>query len=115
MDFRKTSQTHTTFLNPDTSLFGNSLITFRRKSLFFKSFLKSDITKLKDIWDFQGNCFVEDRLIYTKLVDTRKWITEWSTLKTSISDCIKHNATTYNVGCKDQISLKRYYIVHENG
>ena len=81
IDFRKTLQTHTSFLNPDTSLFGNSLITFRRKSLFFKSFLKSDITKLKDIWDFQGNCFVEDRLIYTKLVDTRKWIMEWTTLK----------------------------------
>ena len=31
---------------------------------------------------------------------------EWSTLKTCISDCIKHNATTCNIGCKDQISLK---------
>ena len=81
IDFRKTLQTHTTFLNPDTSLFGNSLITFRRKNLFFKSFLKSDITKLKDIWDFQGNCFVEDRLLYTTLVDKRKWIMEWTTLK----------------------------------
>ena len=28
IDFRKTLQTHTTSLNPDTSLFGNSLITF---------------------------------------------------------------------------------------
>ena len=35
--------------------------TFRRKNLFFKSFLKTDITKLKDVWDFQGNCFVEDK------------------------------------------------------
>ena len=31
---------------------------------------------------------------------------EWSTLKTCISECIKHNATTCNIGCKDQTSLK---------
>jgi len=54
IDFRKTLQTHTTFLNPETSQFGNSLITFRRKSLFFKSFLKSDITKLKTFGIFKG-------------------------------------------------------------
>ena len=92
-DFRKTLQTHTPFLNSDTSLFGNSLITFRRKSRFFKSFLKSDITKLKAIWDFQGNCFVKDRLICTQLVDKRKWIMEWTTLKNMH---IRLHKTKYN-------------------
>jgi len=35
----------------DTSLFCNENITFRGKSLFFKSFLLSGLRTIRDIWD----------------------------------------------------------------
>jgi len=44
--------------------------------------------------------------MYTKVIDTRRWIMEWSTLKVCMSDCIKHKATTRHIYCMYQIVLK---------
>ena len=44
--------------------------------------------------------------MFTKLIDKRKWIMEWSTLKAYMSDCIKHKATTRHIDCIDKIVLK---------
>ena len=44
--------------------------------------------------------------MFTKLIDKRKWIMEWSTLKACMSDCIKHKATTRHIDCIYKIVLK---------
>ena len=65
----------------DTSLFCNENITFRGKSLFFKSFLLSGLRTIRDIWDEEILNFKDSIQIYNSLFDKRNCISEYSQIK----------------------------------
>ena len=76
-------------------IFGNHLICFLNKPLFFQSFLKSSITALSNIWDFNTNSFITETDLLRKLQFKQNWIAEWSIIKRSIPqkliDILKNN------------------------
>ena len=69
-----------------TQLFCNADIKFQRNSLFFKSFLRSNIHTIGDIWNEETKMFKDCNLIYNSLVDRRNCISEYSKIKAAIPD-----------------------------
>jgi len=68
----------------DTSLFCNENITFRGKSLFFKSFLLSGLRTIRDIWDLEILNLNDSIQIYNSLFDNRNCISYYSHIKAAI-------------------------------
>jgi hypothetical protein len=48
------------------------------KPLIFSSFLKSNIKTIQDIWDENSKQFIDCDLLYSKLIDRRNCISEYS-------------------------------------
>ena len=65
-------------------LFGNCNITFQNKPLIFSSFLRSNIKTIQDIWDENSKQFIDCDLLYSKLIDRRNCISEYSKIKKCI-------------------------------
>ena len=70
----------------NTQLFCNADIKFQRHSLFFKSFLRSHIHTIGDIWNKETKTFKDCDLIYSSLIDRRNCISEYSKIKASIPE-----------------------------
>ena len=70
----------------NTQLFCNADIKFQRHSLFFKSFLRSRINTIGDIWNNETKTFKDCDLVYNSLNDKRNCISEYSKIKASIPD-----------------------------
>ena len=68
------------------TIFGNARLLFNKKPLFFKSFSKSVLKRIPDIWDYQNKTFLDSITIYiyNKLQNKSNWISEWSKIKTSV-------------------------------
>ena len=65
-------------------IFGNHEICYLNKPLFFKSFSKSDIKVLSNIWDFNTNSSITITDLFRRLKFKQNWIAEWSIIKKSI-------------------------------
>ena len=65
-------------------LFLNNFVTHKRKSLLYKTWINSDLIKIKDIWDNENNDFIDERSLLEKLVVKRNWMTEYLNIKSSI-------------------------------
>ena len=73
---------------------------FQKKMPFFQSLLRSDITELRAICDFQENCLVE--VLQRSII--------WSIRIIFLNTQCNHEHCRLNkTNC-----FKRYYIVHEN-
>ena len=68
----------------DTQLFCNKDIRFGGKPLYFKSFLNSSITTIRDVWDLENKQFKNCNTIYNLLTDKRNCISEYSKIKAAI-------------------------------
>jgi hypothetical protein len=66
-------------------LFGNCNITFQNKPLIFSSFLRSNIKTIQDIWNENSKQFIDCDLLYSKLIDRRNCISEYSKIKKCIT------------------------------
>ena len=58
--------------------------TFQNKPLIFSSFLRSNIKNIQDIWDENSKQFIDCDLLYSKLIDRRNCISEYSKIKKCI-------------------------------
>ena len=65
-------------------LFANCNITFQTKPLIFSSFLKCNIKTIQDIWDENSKQFIDCDLLFSKLIDRRNCISEYSKIKKCI-------------------------------
>jgi hypothetical protein len=65
-------------------LFGNCNITFQNKPLILSSFLRSNIKTIQDIWDENSKQFIDCDILYSKLIDRRNCISEYSKIKKCI-------------------------------
>ena len=65
-------------------LFRNCNTTFQNKPLIFFSFLRSNIKTIQDIWDENSKQFIDCDLLYSKLIDRRNCISEYSKIKKCI-------------------------------
>jgi hypothetical protein len=94
-DFSKSIQTWTKILQCEQKvetktdilhvrLLGNCNITFQNKPLIFSSFLRSNIKTIQDIWDANSKQFIDCDLLYSKLIDRRNYISEYSKIKKCI-------------------------------
>ena len=63
-------------------IWGNKHITFNKKSLIFKNWIKSNILFVNDIIDEHGE--INEENILQKLKDKTNWISEFNTLKNAI-------------------------------
>ena len=63
-------------------IWGNKYITFDKKSLFFKNWIKSNIIFVSDIIDEHGQ--INEETLLQKLIDKTNWISEFNTLKIAI-------------------------------
>ena len=64
-------------------LFRNCNITFQNKPLICSLVLKSNIKTIQDIWDENSKQFIDCDLLYSKLIDRRNCISEYSKIKKS--------------------------------
>ena len=65
-------------------LIGNSNLMFQNKSLIFSSFTKSNIKTIRDVWNDDTNDFIQCNDLFSKLMDKRNCISEYSRIKNSI-------------------------------
>ena len=65
-------------------LIGNSNLVFQNKSLIFSSFAKSGIKTVRDVWDDDTHDFIRCNDVFSKLIDKRNCIAEYSRIKKSI-------------------------------
>ena len=62
-------------------LFGNKAISKHGRSLFFVSWLQSNIVHISDIWDLDESNWKKGGTIYNMLKDKRNWIVEYTKIK----------------------------------
>jgi hypothetical protein len=89
------------------TIFGNARLLFNRKPLFFKSFSKSGLKRISDIWDYQNKTFLDNITIYNKLQNKRNWISEWSKIKTSVPKELAEKMKTLDT-CRNKRKCKLY-------
>ena len=63
---------------------GNKNVTKKQQSIFFPTWTRSKIVKIKDIWDSDLKNWKKGEYIFNKLLIKRNWIAEYSKIK----DCI---------------------------
>ena len=66
-------------------LFGNKYITLRNTPLFIRSFSRSNIKMVRDIWDTVTNNFHQHESIRNRLYDTTSWRAKYNKIKSSFS------------------------------
>ena len=92
MFYQKSIQEWTTFLQcvqkvetktdiVHVRLFENCNTTFQNKPLIFSSFLRSNMKTIQDIWDENSKQFIDCDLLYSKLIDRRNAMSEYSKIK----------------------------------
>jgi hypothetical protein len=86
---------------------GNARLLFNIKPLFFKSFSKSELKRISDIWDYQNKTFLDNITIYNKLQNKRNWISEWSKIKTSVPKQLVEKIKTLDT-CTNKRKCKLY-------
>lgn len=52
--------------------------------MFFPSFTKSHIAKIKDVWNIETETFYSNQIIFDKLIYKGNWICEYNLIKKSI-------------------------------
>ena len=67
-----------------TEISNLTLVTFQNKPLIFSSFLRSNTKTIQDIWDENSKQFIQCDLLYSKLIDRRSCISEYSKIKKCI-------------------------------
>jgi hypothetical protein len=90
-------------------LFRNCNITFQNKPLIFSSFLRSNIKIIQDIWDENSKQFIDCDLLYSKLIDRRNCISEYSKIKKCIpKDYLKflRNENSFILLLKNEENIK---------
>lgn len=65
-------------------IWGNSYIRFKKKTLFFKAWVKSGNVYVNDI--INHNRMVDHNIILRNLVDKSNWIAQYAKLKKNITD-----------------------------
>ena len=65
-------------------LFGNCNITVKNKPVIFSSSLRNNIKTIQDIWDENSKQFTDCDLLYSKLIDRRNCVSEYSNIKKCI-------------------------------
>jgi hypothetical protein len=102
----------------NASLFGNHKIKYRNKPILFKSFIKSDIKQLRDIWDTETNAFISDNQLLNKLHINlqQNFVHEWEILRSSIpktyTDIL---ATNVSVDERPTMSISFLKVLDVNG
>lgn len=63
------------------NIFGNSNVAKNQQSIFFSNWSKSNISKIKDVWNCETKTWKTGNEIYNKLVNKRNWIAEFNKIK----------------------------------
>ena len=66
------------------NLFGNCHISKKQQSLFFTNWTKSNLSKIRDIWNSETKSWKTGPEIHTQLKNKRNWIAEYNKIKSCI-------------------------------
>ena len=91
----------------DENLFGNDKIQYRNRPIYFKNWAKSEITKIRHIWDNQN--WKRTETILDKLDDKRNWIHEYTIVRQAIP-----NTWRETLKGKNQVNTKYKLDVNLN-
>ena len=95
------------------TIFGNARLLFNKKPLFFKSFSKSVLKRIPDIWDYQNKTFLDSITIYiyNKLQNKSNWISEWSKIKTSVPKQLRLKKLRLSIFAQIRENVKLYIFL----
>ena len=90
-------------------IWGNNLIRFNKKCLFFHNWIQNDLIYINDIIDQRG--FISEDLIFSKLNKKEDWIRQVSVIKKAIP---KHwqNLLKLESSYKTKVNIKRNEPLH---
>lgn len=88
------------------NIFGNVSICHKQQSIFFFNWTKSNLVKLKDIWNSNTNNWKEGTEIYNILKNKRNWIAEYNKIKACVPLKWKQILKSENVILEKENNLK---------
>jgi hypothetical protein len=75
-------------INPETilqqNIFGNINILHQGRPIFFKHWAKSNFSTIKDIWNKEEDTWLKGKQIFERLSKKSNWISEYTSIKSSI-------------------------------
>ena len=95
---------------PSDILWGNDKMLFKKKCLYFREWINSDIIYLKDL--FHDGKFLDDLCIFKKLKDKRHWMGQLKTIKKVLRKCNLEELGKKSMYCNIKQSRSIFWNKH---